>query len=270
MRSSLSMFRKYRIGYIVSAIIGAAVILPVGMALAGDRTGYRIAVFAASLTWIMGCANFFIGLTKKKLAELMKLYEDCRISEFIKEYRDVVNQGVFGEARDFALINLTAGYTMAGNFEAALGALRSVNPNFSHRPSGISAAAAYYNNLCLYCIEVNDIYGAEQSIRQLGDLLTKPAISSAYEKLIRRSLESKKALLDMRRGNYDGKAVVFRRLFDTAATLAERVSCAYRLAGISRYFGNGDEEKDWLTFVAENGRDTRYAVMARRMLSVAL
>ena len=49
MRSSLSMFRKYRIGYIVSAIIGAAVILPVGMALAGDRTGYRIAVFAAVL-----------------------------------------------------------------------------------------------------------------------------------------------------------------------------------------------------------------------------
>ena len=81
----------------------------------------------------------------------------------------------------------------------------------------------------------------------VGSLAPQGGVGS----FLRRSLESKKALLDMRKGNYDGKAVVFRRLFDTAATLAERVSCAYRLAGISRYFGNGDEEKDWLTFAVD-------------------
>lgn len=260
MSNSITIFRKYKYGYFLSSIGGALLI----SFLLWDQSVFYSGLLA--MLWIFACSIFFTKLTRDKMNGILALINACRTREFIAAYERILREGVRGEAKDFARLNLATGLITAGDFQGGLNTLMQIQPDFSHRPSGLSAAGAYYSDLATCFLELGDIPRAQSALQSLSAITQYEKLPPEYKALIDTNREMAYAKMRMLQGNYEGLESFFRVYLGQAVTPLARVRCAYRLAEVAHHQGDFATERSWLRIVSENGGDTRFAVKARWLL----
>lgn len=264
MRQTLLLYTDLLVGYLVTALVGAVAIL----FLLPTEEYQPFLVYMLMFMWVMACDIFFTVRSRRRVQGLNKLRDDCRIAEFTKEYERFYNRPLLGKSdRNLIRINLATAYFEGGRFDEAMNMLGTVDVDFSPRPYGKFVEACYLNDLILGFIQLNEFSRAENALRDMYLIIEETDFQEVHRKVLERSYNSKRTMLRMKQGDYNGAGRFMRNYFDSASTNLTKVFSAYMMADICHHDGFPEEEQGWLRYAAENGGDSCYADRAKRILS---
>ena len=229
-----------------------------------------------ALIWTGCLYSFFQSLAVKRLNKLAKVRsEECRIRDFKNAWEKFRNQKylfLVQQARDnheqAIKINLSAAYLDLGEAEKALELLLSVPEKFMNNASGASYKMTWYNNLAAAYLKLHDVEHTEQMLAQMKEVLGHPKLSKSNREALEKAYQTKKILLAMEQGNYEGSEAFFLECLAKETPKLIQVYNHYYLAEVYRHFGNKEREQECLTFVADNGGDSIYAQEARKQLEL--
>ncbi|MGI6177333.1 MAG: hypothetical protein ACOYJO_02620 [Eubacterium sp.] len=262
MRNYLSLYRPYKIAYLVTAL-GGAVLMVIGFGLSGISVG---AFYVLPFLWILVCAYIFMNMTKRKISGLIEEMNACRVGDYIRSMEKIVRECRGEDVTKYAKLLLSTGYLNYGDNNKAGAVLASIDPNFSTSASGDVLALMYYSNCAAYFTRIGDIYQAKMNVNSIYYLKNSPQMSRGMTLTADHFMEVRMIGIDLETRNLDGLAPRIRKLFDEAVTRLEKVSHAFGLARVAGYTEDHENERFWLSYCAENGGDSYAGRQSRMML----
>ena len=218
--------------------------------LSFDSTLHPIMMFLISF---IIAATYAVKLINE-IAEICT--QKCDPYEFIERYEKVLKRRI-GKARTFVLISLSSGYLTAGNSQKAKQILDSVS-KVSNNKAGILNKTCYFNNLCSYYLQVNDITNAESMLENMLEVLKNEKYPKQNYDLVYNFYIGKQYLINIAKGNYTGAEEVFSIQFNREKNKLGRVVAKYHLGKVYLNFNKLEEATEAFEYVVNNGNKTCY------------
>lgn len=253
--------------YITFAMIGA---VTVGI-LIGVTSINRMYLIAALVVWLLANAGFWQYLAIRRKKMLDTLLNECKLAEYIDSY-EALDQRFprFGDLFDKNEIklNLAAGLYAHGEFSEMKRVLDTVKLRNSTDVKDLVQKVAYLNDLALYYIERGQLGEAEAELSECYPLFDYAKFKEPKRSLCLDATERVYAVLQIKRGNYDGLDKRFINWVKDVEDPITKVMCSYRLGEV--YYNNGmtEEANKQFEFVKKYGGDSFYAERAANALTL--
>ena len=168
--------------------------------------------------------------------------------------------------RTLLLLNLSVAYLNIGDNVSA-GQMLSGVDYFSDNSSGAASKVVYYNNMFVYYLRINDIPSATQALEQMDAALQSSKLRKSDYDRYSTTYISKKHLVNMENGNYDGCEMHFSLMYNIESSILGKVSAKFTLGKIYLHDGKSIEAKQAFEYVINNGGTSYYVVKARDYLN---
>ena len=189
--------------------------------------------------------------------KIVKIYtEECDPYTYINKYENILKRGL-GNARTFVLINLSSGYLTIENSEKAKQILDGIK-SFPNNKRGIESQVVFYNNLCSYYLQINDIPNAEKMLENMLCFLQNEKFPKQRYDRTYNHYTDKQYSINIAKGIFNGAEEVFSIQFNREKTKLGKIFAKYQLGKIYIHFERFEEAKEAFEYVINNGNKTYY------------
>ena len=152
------------------------------------------------------------------------------------------------------------------NPEKAKQLLDSIN-YFPDNKIGFCYKAIYYNNLCAYYLQVNEIPDAEIMLENMLSALQNEKYPKQLYDLTYNAYTEKQYSINLAKGNYSGAEEVVSIQYNREKSKLGKVVAKYKLGKIYIHFERFDEAKEAFQYVIDSGNKTYYVGKSIELLS---
>ena len=241
------------LGGIIVGIISGIALKSIGQCLAN------------TLLWAIAVSIVLEFKAIKLFNEIEKLRQDCRIGEAVEKYEELLPKAN-GKSLNTVRNNLFTCCFSKGDFERAEFYISSISPSFPDNSAGIFSKCIYYQNLAALYVETDRLIEAEKALNAARLLFENPKLTFEHKTVSASYWHNEKMTLNIKSGHFDVAQKYFETKLLTDTTKLSKVTDNRFLAEIYIHYGEVEKAKECCSFIIENGGDTCYVTLAKKML----
>ncbi|MCL2195024.1 MAG: hypothetical protein FWB76_03645 [Oscillospiraceae bacterium] len=260
--SMIYMFRRTKFLYLGLVLLAALVSITLALAIEAVHPLLAFLVWIVLVLVSAAIAERYAGKLHNEI--LNTLAQKCDPHGFIEKHEKILTRKI-GNMRTNILLNVSTGYLTSGDPQTAKHVLDSIQ-NFSNNSAGIISQVTYYNNLCSYYLNIDDIATAEVMHNHMlevlkSEIFPKQQYDSSYN-----FYTEKQFSINIEKGDYSGAEEWFLIQFNREKSLLGKVSAQYCLGQIYLHFERFEEAAKAFDYVIEHGNTTYYVAKSRELL----
>ena len=264
----IKMFRSTTLLYFGLIVLGVILLILYSLTIEimGEKTYpfgitplHPVPVFLILILWIFISAFIATRYAVELSDRIGRLYtEECDPYTYIEKYESILKRRIGnGNMRNYVLINLSSGYLSIENSQKAKQILDNVG-NFQNNKAGIQSKVVFYNNLCSYFLQVNDIANAEIMLENMRVALQDEKFPKQRYDWMYNYYTDKQYCINIEKGNYIGAEEVFLIQFNREKNMLGKVVAKYQLGKIYLHFNKIEEAIESFDYVVNHGNKTYY------------
>lgn len=172
-------------------------------------------------------------------------------------------------SRTDLLLELSTAYLNSEHKEVAKQLLDGIY-YFPDNLTGVAERAVYYNNLCLYFLDMGDLASAENALNDMRASLDnpklKPKLKNALRTIYYTTYTEKLFLLNMAKGDYGGAEQIFTVQYYREDTMYAKVKAVFTLGRIYLHEGRTKDAESAFQYVIEHGNKLSLVQEAKQRL----
>lgn len=258
----MSIFKDLKRMYFLIGGLGGVMI---ALSLSMLNVGSLFVNCAIATFWILAINYYLNRIAGQRLIKLRSLVSDCKCREYIDAVQEL--RSGTKKKEKWLEFDLSSGYLALGDYEKALKILKAVPLRNDGTRIDILEQLFINSNLISIYTELNQIPSAENALRNVEQLLDYPVLRDSHKAMYGSILLQRRIVLDIAKGNYEGNKETLINLLSRERTTLGKVAFHYRLGLIYIFEKQYGKAEECLSFVIENGGDTRFVSMAKEQLS---
>jgi len=259
----INMFRRAKFLYIGLIVLAALVLITLVLT---TEAVHPLLAFFVWLVLVFVSAIIAERYANKLNNEILDmLSQKCDPHGFIEKYVEILCRRI-GNSRTYVLLNLSSGYLSSGDMLKAKRILDSVE-NFTNSRAGTLNKTCYYNNLCFYYLNIDDIANAEIMLNNMLEVLKNEKFPKQQYDGLYNLYVNKQFAINMAKGNYSGAEEWFFISFNREKSLLDKVIAQYQLGRIYLHFERFEEAEKAFNYVIDNGNTTHYVAKSHEFLN---
>jgi len=262
----MKVFRSSMLLYFGLIILGVLLVIPFFVTIEtmdgkifplGSEPLQPVSAVLILVIWVLISALIATRRAAKLSARIVRLYtQECDPYTYIDKYEKILKRWI-GNARNYVLLNLSSGYLATENLQKAKQTLDSVG-KLSNKKAGLQNQVVYYNNLCAYFLQLNDIASAEKMLESMLGVLRDKKFSKLQYDYLYNYYIGKQYCINLAKGNYVGAEEVFLIQFNREKSKLGKVVAKYQLGIIYFNLKRIEEALEAFEYVVNNGNKTYY------------
>ena len=263
----LRMFRSATLLYFGPIVLGALIlspfcatltingekIFPLGIKPMHPVLALLILIIIIFASWVIA-TKYAAKLDNK----ILKIYtEECDPYTYISRYENILKRRL-GNERPFVLMYLSAGYLAIENAEKAKQILDSIKSFPYYIIRNVVNRFNFYNALCSYYLQVNDIPNAEKMLENMLSSLQNEKFPKLRYDETYNYYTDKQYSINVAKGVFSGAEEVFSIRYNREKSKLGKVVAKYQLGKIYMYYERFEEAKEAFEYVINNGNKTYY------------
>jgi len=248
--------------YLGLALLAALVLITLVLAIEAVHPLLAFFVWIVLSLVSAAIAGRYAGKLHNEIVDILS--QKCAPHGYIEKYEEILTRKI-GNIRTNVLLGVSTGYFASGEIQKAKHALDSIQ-NFSNNSAGIINQVTYYNNLCSYYLNTDDIANAEIMHSNMLEVLKSEKFPKQQYDGSYNFYTEKQFLINIAKGDYAGAEEWFLIQFNREKSLFGKVVSQYRLGQIYLHGERYEEAEKAFNYVIDNGNTTYYVVKSREFL----
>lgn len=207
-------------------------------------------------------------IAQKRFKQICQIREICNIAQYYEALNQLRIKCKDKKTLSFLEFNIATAFLDLGRYSDALCCLLGINiADLGKGALGLQNQTVYFNNLAFAYIELGDFEKAEQALANMRTNIENPKVSSnaAQKSLNFDYYNTKKMIIQIKNGNFEGAEQFFLSMLNKASTNIEQVYDSYQLAYVYMNTNRPEQAERYIDFVLNYGGDTVYRAKILQM-----